>query len=52
MAEKPDPTKEPAFQQVIQTFLNTPPKPRTGKGEKKTARKPKGRDARANSAGS
>jgi hypothetical protein len=30
--ERPnDPTKDPAFQRVVQTFLNTPPKPKEGK---------------------
>jgi hypothetical protein len=43
MAEKKsDPTKEPAFQKVVQTFLNTP-KPHNAKGvgkAKPTKKKP------------
>jgi hypothetical protein len=32
--KKPDPTKDPDFQRVVQTFLNTPPKPhKPGKHE-------------------
>jgi hypothetical protein len=45
MAEKKsDPTKEPAFQKVVQTFLNTPPKhkaERSKKAVKRPSQKPK-----------
>ncbi len=42
MAKTPDPTKDPQFQQVVQTFLRTPPKPHAKKADKrKTARKRK-----------
>jgi hypothetical protein len=35
-----DPTKDPEFQKVVQTFLQTPPQPHkpSGKGKPKTAR--------------
>jgi hypothetical protein len=48
MASKPDPTKDPEFEKVVQAFLRTPPKPFTPKGEKpkKTARKAKAKRSR------
>jgi hypothetical protein len=36
MAKPTDPTKDPAFQGVIQHFLKTPPKPFTPKAKTKT----------------
>jgi hypothetical protein len=43
MAEKkPDATKDPDFQRVIQTFLNTPPKPHKPQAELKVGGKPAG----------
>jgi hypothetical protein len=39
MAEKSDPTKDPAFQKVVQTFLHT--KPQLHKPKKKMAKKRK-----------
>jgi hypothetical protein len=42
MAKDSDPTKDPEFQKVVQTFLRTPPKPHAPKaGERKAARKGK-----------
>jgi hypothetical protein len=37
MANSPDPTKDPEFQKVVQTFLRTPPKPHKV-GPKKAAK--------------
>jgi hypothetical protein len=37
MADRPDPTKEPEFQKVVQTFLHTKPQPQ--KPKKKAAKK-------------
>lgn len=34
-----DPTKDPAFQRVVQTFLNTPPKKREPKAPSSTSGK-------------
>jgi len=31
MSDKPDPTKDPKFKQVVDHFLKTPPKPHTKK---------------------
>jgi hypothetical protein len=39
MAREPDPTKDPAFQKVVQAFLHTKPQPH--KPKKKAAKKPK-----------
>ncbi len=39
---KPDPTKNPEFQKVVQTFLHTKPKPRKTAKKKRSAPK-KGR---------
>jgi hypothetical protein len=39
MAKKPDPTKDPDFQRVVQTFLNTPPKPHKTEVTLKPAKK-------------
>jgi len=40
---KPDPTKDPKFQQVVQTFLRTPPQPHkpVKKARAKKAKQPK-----------
>ncbi len=32
---KPDPTKDPEFQKVVQTFLRTPPTPHKTRGKRK-----------------
>lgn len=37
--DKADPTKDPAFQKVVQAFLRTPPKPHKPKRKAKAARK-------------
>jgi hypothetical protein len=42
MAKPSDPTKDPKFQQVVQTFLRTPPQP-----HKSAAKKPKKAQKRA-----
>lgn len=34
-----DPTKDPAFQRVVETFLNTPPKPKEADAKKKAVSK-------------
>lgn len=34
---KPDPTKDPKFQQVVRTFLTTPHKPHKSAGKTKIA---------------
>jgi len=34
MAKPSDPTKDPAFQKVVQAFLQTPPKPHNGLAKK------------------
>jgi hypothetical protein len=39
MAEKSDPTKDPEFQRVVQTFLTTPHKPHKPKRKRKAATK-------------
>jgi len=36
MSKQPDPTKDPAFQKVVQAFLQTPPKPHKGAAKKGT----------------
>jgi hypothetical protein len=42
---KPDPTKDPEFQKVVQTFLRTPPKPhKKAKGGAKRRKLKAGRD--------
>jgi hypothetical protein len=45
MSKAPDPTKDPEFQKVVQTFLHTKPKPH--KPKKKAAKKATKRKARA-----
>jgi hypothetical protein len=43
MAKAPDPTKDPEFQKVVQTFLHTKPQPhvpKKKKAAKKIAKKP------------
>jgi hypothetical protein len=51
MVKSPDPTKDPEFQRVVQTFLRTPPKPHKSKAKKgkpnvdrKRMRRPKAAD--------
>jgi len=39
MAKAPDPTRDPEFQKVVQTFLHTKPQPK--KAKKKVAKKRK-----------
>lgn len=41
---KPDPTKNPEFQKVVQAFLHTKPQPHAAK-KKKTAKKPRKKKA-------
>jgi hypothetical protein len=43
MAKAPekDPTQDPEFQRVVQTFLTTPPQPRKPKCERKVRQKAK-----------
>jgi hypothetical protein len=36
---KPDPTKDPEFQKVVQTFLRTPPKPHKAKAKRGAKRR-------------
>jgi hypothetical protein len=36
---KPDPTKEPEFQKVVQTFLHTKPKPHKPLGKRRRGKK-------------
>jgi hypothetical protein len=39
MAKLSDPTKDPAFQKVVQAFLQTPPKPHKGVAKKRAKAK-------------
>jgi hypothetical protein len=39
MAKDPDPTKDPEFQKVVQTFLHTKLQPHKPSGKRKTAKK-------------
>jgi hypothetical protein len=40
---KPDPTKDPEFQKVVQTFLRTKPQPHQPKKKAKKGSKPRNR---------
>jgi hypothetical protein len=39
MTKPSDPTKDPAFQKVVQAFLQTPPKPHKGPAKKRAKAK-------------
>jgi hypothetical protein len=43
MAKETDPTKDPAFQKVVQAFLHTKPQPRKIAKKKRTPKKGKRR---------
>jgi len=39
ISKQSDPTKDPAFQKVVQAFLQTPPKPHKGPAKKRAKAK-------------
>jgi hypothetical protein len=46
MTKTPDPTKDPEFQKVVQTFLHTKPKPHAPKGKRKKESRAKRKKAK------